>query len=78
LEAKFNNHPKKFKNMSSIRDTRGLFLFRCNPLDATEIVLENEAYLVEAAFGRIKLFGGAAKTVIDEPFVLDAIKAFFP
>ncbi|KAF9114236.1 hypothetical protein BGX27_011362 [Mortierella sp. AM989] len=35
-----------------------------NLLDATEIVLENEAHLIEAAFGRIKLFGGAARTVI--------------
>ncbi|KAF9401336.1 hypothetical protein BGZ94_005241, partial [Podila epigama] len=77
LEAKFNDHPNEFKNMTSIRDTLGLFLFRCNLLDATEIVLENEAYLVEAAFGRIKLFGGAARTVIDEPFVIEAIKAFF-
>ncbi|KAK3838833.1 MAG: hypothetical protein J3R72DRAFT_512002 [Linnemannia gamsii] len=77
LEAKFLKHQgEHFKNMSSIRDTLGLFLFRYNLLDATEIVLENEAYLVEAAFGRIKLFGGAARTVIDEPFVLEAVKAF--
>jgi len=63
--------------MYSIRDTLGLFLLRYNLLEATEIVLENEAYLVEAAFGRIKLIGGAARTVIDEPFVLQAVKAFF-
>lgn len=62
--------------MSSIIDTLELFLFRCNLLDAMEIMLENEAYFVEAAFGRIKLFGGAARTVIDEPFVLEAVKFF--
>jgi hypothetical protein len=41
------------------------------------IVLENEAHLIEAAFGRIKLFGGVARTALDEPFVLKAAKAFF-
>ncbi|KAF9198247.1 hypothetical protein BGZ49_001001 [Haplosporangium sp. Z 27] len=59
-----------------IRDTLGLFLFRYNLLDVTEIVLENEAYLVEAVFGRIKLFGGTARTVIDEPFVLKQSRLF--
>ncbi|KAI8594408.1 hypothetical protein EDD21DRAFT_90115 [Dissophora ornata] len=70
-------HPDLFKNLSSIRNTLALFLFRYNLLDATEIVLENEAHLIEAAFGRIKLFGGVARTVLDEPFVLKAVKAFF-
>ncbi|KAF9275530.1 hypothetical protein BGZ88_002278, partial [Linnemannia elongata] len=77
LERKIADHPELFKSFSSIRDTLGLFLFRHNLLDATEIVLENEAHLIEAAFGRIKLFGGAARTVLDEPFVLKATKAYF-
>lgn len=77
LENKIAEHPEHFKSFSSIRDTLGLFLFRHNLLDATEIVLENEAHLIEAAFGRIKLFGGTARTVLDEPFVLKAVKAFF-
>ncbi|KAI8595650.1 hypothetical protein EDD21DRAFT_424098 [Dissophora ornata] len=70
-------NPSLLKNVSSIRNTLALFLFRYNLLDATEIVLENEAHLIEAAFGRIKLFGGVARTVLDEPFVLKAVKAFF-
>jgi hypothetical protein len=41
------------------------------------MVLESEAHLIEAAFGRIKLLGGAARTINDEPFVLKAIKASF-
>ncbi|KAF9981364.1 hypothetical protein BGZ75_007369 [Mortierella antarctica] len=77
LETKMLEHPDIFKNVSSIRNTLALFLFRFNLLDATEIVLENEAHLIEAAFGRIKLFGGVARTVLDEPFVLKAVKAFF-
>lgn len=32
---------------------------------------------IEAAFGRIKLFGGIARTVLNEHFVLKAVKAFF-
>ncbi|KAI8357599.1 hypothetical protein B0O80DRAFT_292378 [Mortierella sp. GBAus27b] len=77
LESKMVEHPNLFKNVTSIRNTLALFLFRYNLLDATEIVLENEAHLIEAAFGRIKLFGGVARTVLDEPFVLKAVKAFF-
>ncbi|KAF9323663.1 hypothetical protein BG006_001252, partial [Podila minutissima] len=77
LESKMIEHPDLFKNMSSIRNTLALFLFRHTLLDASEIVLENEAHLIETAFGRIKLFGGVARTVLDEPFVLKAVKAFF-
>ncbi|KAF8920053.1 hypothetical protein BGZ58_004488, partial [Dissophora ornata] len=77
LESKMIGNPSLLKNVSSIRNTLALFLFRYNLLDATEIVLENEAHLIEAAFGRIKLFGGVARTVLDEPFVLKAVKAFF-
>ncbi|KAG0061775.1 hypothetical protein BGZ92_006353, partial [Podila epicladia] len=33
--------------------------------------------LVEAAFGRIKIFGGTARTVLDEPFVLKATFNYF-
>ncbi|KAG0287865.1 hypothetical protein BGZ98_004454, partial [Dissophora globulifera] len=45
--------------------------------DAKEITLENEVQLVEAAFGRIKIFGGTARTVLDEPFVLKATFNYF-
>ncbi|KAF8924462.1 hypothetical protein BGZ47_004000, partial [Haplosporangium gracile] len=77
LESKMIEHPDLFKDLSSIRNTLALFLFRYTLLDVTEIVLQNEAHLIEAAFGRIKLFEGVARTVLDEPFVLKAVKAFF-
>ncbi|KAF9346583.1 hypothetical protein BGX26_001887 [Mortierella sp. AD094] len=77
LEIKMTEHPEYFRDLPSIWDALALFLFRYNLLDETEIVLENDAHLIEAAFGRIKLFGGMARTVLDEPFVLKAVKAFF-
>lgn len=77
LEHKITDHPELFKSFSSIRDTLGLFLFHHSLLDATEIMLENEMHLIEAAFGQIKLFRGAARTILDEPFVLRATKAYF-
>ncbi|KAK3846791.1 MAG: hypothetical protein J3R72DRAFT_486602 [Linnemannia gamsii] len=45
--------------------------------DVPSIVLENDAQLVEAAFGRFKLFGGAARIVLDEPLALKAIENYF-
>ncbi|KAG0325768.1 hypothetical protein BG004_003121 [Podila humilis] len=72
LEAKIANHPELFTSCSSLRETLGLFLFRYCLLDATEIALESEVQLVEAVFGRIKIFGCKARTVLDEPFVLKA------
>ncbi|KAG0083635.1 hypothetical protein BGZ93_001680, partial [Podila epicladia] len=77
LENKIAQNPKDFTSCSSLRETLGLFLFRYCLLDATEIVLENEVQLVEAAFGRIKIFGGTARTVLDEPFVLKATFNYF-
>ncbi|KAG0280984.1 hypothetical protein BGZ96_001335 [Linnemannia gamsii] len=77
LENKISQNSKDFTSCSSLRETLGLFLFRYCLLDATEIVLENEVQLVEAAFGRIKIFGGTARTVLDEPFVLKATFNYF-
>ncbi|KAF9317536.1 hypothetical protein BG006_003362, partial [Podila minutissima] len=77
LESKIADHPELFTSCSSLRETLGLFLYRYCLLDATEIVLENEVQLVEAAFGRIKIFGGTARTVLDEPFVLKATFNYF-
>ena len=37
----------------------------------------NEIQLVEAAFGRIKVFGGTARTVLAEPFVIKATFNYF-
>ncbi|KAG0364827.1 hypothetical protein BGZ54_007115 [Gamsiella multidivaricata] len=73
LENKIAQHLEQFTSCLSIREALGLFLFRHRLLDAAEIILEDEAQLVEAAFGRIKIFGAAARIVLDEPFVLKAI-----
>ncbi|KAG0272672.1 hypothetical protein BGZ95_011551 [Linnemannia exigua] len=77
LESKIADHPEFFTSCSSIRETLGLFLFRHHLLDAPSTVLENDFQLVEAAFGRIKLFGGAARTVLDEPLALKATINYF-
>jgi hypothetical protein len=77
LEAKISEHPELFTSCSSIRETLGLFLYRHHLLDAPSTVLENDVQLVEAAFGRIKLFGGTARTVLDEPLALKATIDYF-
>lgn len=40
-------------------------------------MLENDVQLVVAAFGRIKIFEGAARTVLKEPFALKATRNYF-
>lgn len=77
LETKIANHPELFTSCSSVRETLGLFLHRHHLLDAPSTVLENDVQLVEAAFGRIKFFGGAARTVLDEPLALKATIDYF-
>lgn len=46
-------------------------------LDASETALEKDVQLVEAVFGRIKIFGGAARKVLDEPFALKTNHSYF-
>ncbi|KAI8356979.1 hypothetical protein B0O80DRAFT_446273 [Mortierella sp. GBAus27b] len=77
LENKIANHPELFSSCSSIKESIGLFLYRHRLLDAPSTVLENDVQLVEAAFGRIKLFGGTARTVLDEPLALKATENYF-
>ncbi|KAF9178440.1 hypothetical protein BGZ50_007702 [Haplosporangium sp. Z 11] len=67
LESKIADHPELFTSCSSIIETLGLFLFRHHLLDAPSTVLENDVRLVGAAFGRIKLFGGAARSETLKP-----------
>ncbi|KAK3847910.1 MAG: hypothetical protein J3R72DRAFT_485549 [Linnemannia gamsii] len=64
LEPKIAEHPELFTSCSSIRETLWLLLYRHHLLGAFSTVLENDVQLVEAVFGRIKLFGGAASTVL--------------
>ncbi|KAF9197264.1 hypothetical protein BGZ49_002376, partial [Haplosporangium sp. Z 27] len=70
LKSKIAKHPGQFASLSSIKETLGLFTYRWYIFGETAIVLEDEAQLVEAAFGRIKILGGNARAVLDEPFVL--------
>ncbi|KAF9383204.1 hypothetical protein BGX21_001624 [Mortierella sp. AD011] len=77
LQSKIAKHPRQFMSCSSIEETLGLFLYRWYLLGETEFALEDEAQLVEAAFGRIKMLGGNAITCLDEPIALKAAKNYF-
>ncbi|KAI8052399.1 hypothetical protein BDF22DRAFT_688047 [Syncephalis plumigaleata] len=66
LEANMDKHLEDFPAL-------GLFLFGHYHLGKSSIEFEyTNAWLVEAAFGRIKFLEGVPKTVLDEPFVLKA------
>jgi hypothetical protein len=41
-------------------------------------VLGNEVQLMEVAVGYIKIFGGTARTVSDEPLALKVANTYFP
>ncbi|KAF9346428.1 hypothetical protein BGX26_002076 [Mortierella sp. AD094] len=77
IENKISKHPEQFASLSSIKETLGLFIYRWFVLGETAIVLEDEAQLVEAAFGRIKMLGGNAKVVMDEALVLKTATNYF-
>jgi hypothetical protein len=77
LETKIADHPDLSTSCSSMRETLGLFLFRHQLLDAPSTVLESDVQLAEAALGRIKLFGGAARAVLDEPLALKVTINYF-
>ncbi|KAF9084469.1 hypothetical protein BGX23_010490 [Mortierella sp. AD031] len=63
---------------SSIKEVLKLYLYRHRLLGVTELVLpQGKAELVEAAFGRVKLFEQEARIVLDEPFVLQAILNYY-
>ncbi|KAF9176745.1 hypothetical protein BGZ49_005996, partial [Haplosporangium sp. Z 27] len=70
VQSKISSHPEQFKSYSSLEETLGLFLYRWYILGETRFILEDEAQLVEAAFGRIRILGNKAQTTLDEPFVL--------
>ncbi|KAF9345383.1 hypothetical protein BGX26_003216 [Mortierella sp. AD094] len=77
VENKIAKYPNQFVSASSIKETLGLFLYRWYILGETAIVLEDDAQLVEAAFGRIKMLGGDARVVLDEPMCLKATQNYF-
>ncbi|KAF9087943.1 hypothetical protein BGX27_002834, partial [Mortierella sp. AM989] len=77
LEDKIAKNPELYTSCSTLKESLGLFLYRQRLLDAPSTMLENDVQLVEAAFGRIKLFGGAARTVLDEPLALKATENYF-
>ena len=74
---KMKNHPKDFTSFSSIEDTLELFLSRWYLLGETNFILQDEALLVEAALGRIKILSGNAHVIIDEPIVLKTVINYF-
>ncbi|KAF9206524.1 hypothetical protein BGZ49_002294 [Haplosporangium sp. Z 27] len=53
--SKMAKHPEQFTSCSSIEGTPGLFLYRWYLLGETGFIFEDEAQLVEAALGRIKM-----------------------
>jgi hypothetical protein len=61
----------------SVEEALSLFLFRWCLLGERVLILEDDAQLVEAAFGRVRFINGDAKTALDEPFVLEATKNYF-
>ncbi|KAF9199981.1 hypothetical protein BGZ49_009819 [Haplosporangium sp. Z 27] len=54
----------------SIEEMLGLFLYRWHLLGETELILDDDALLVEAAFGRIRTLGNKAAITLGESFVL--------
>ncbi|KAF9380920.1 hypothetical protein BGX21_002237, partial [Mortierella sp. AD011] len=68
VQSKIASHPDQFKSYSSLDETLGLFLYRWYILGETRFILNDEAQLVEAAFGRIRVQGNKANTTLDEPF----------
>ncbi|KAF9580290.1 hypothetical protein BGW38_003128 [Lunasporangiospora selenospora] len=87
LEDKITKYPELFTSRSSIKEfftsrasikeSLGLFLYRHRLLDAPSTMLENDMQLVGAVFGRVKLFGGLARTVLDQPLALKATENYF-
>ncbi|KAF9897364.1 hypothetical protein BX616_005729, partial [Lobosporangium transversale] len=77
VQSKIAKHQEQFKSCSNMEETLELFLFRWYLLGETEFILEDDAQLVEAAFGRIRILGNKAITTLDEPFVLHAAKNYF-
>ncbi|KAF9411002.1 hypothetical protein BGZ76_005402, partial [Entomortierella beljakovae] len=77
MTNKMKIHPEEFSSFSSIEETLELFLYCWYLLGETTFILEDEALLVEAALGRIKILGGNARVVMDEPIVLRAVQNYF-
>ncbi|KAG0368308.1 hypothetical protein BGZ54_002222 [Gamsiella multidivaricata] len=76
LGGKTAKHLSQFPSFSSIEETLRLFLLRWYILGETVLMLDDQVQLVKAAFGRIKLLGGIARTVLDEPFALKAAENY--
>ncbi|KAF9297268.1 hypothetical protein BGZ74_009949 [Mortierella antarctica] len=71
LENKCRTNLSIFKELQTVEEVLGLFLFQC-------LVLKKAVpELVERAFGRIKIIDEAARTVLDEPFALKAAENYF-
>ncbi|KAG0195105.1 hypothetical protein BGX28_002278, partial [Mortierella sp. GBA30] len=75
---KYRENLSIFKESRTVEEVLGLLLFQRYMFGADKLVLQEAVpELVEHAFGRIKIVDGAARTVLDEPFVLKAVENYF-
>ncbi|KAG0196539.1 hypothetical protein BGX28_010002 [Mortierella sp. GBA30] len=76
IHDKCNKYSDQF--VKSIDNILSLLFYKRCMFGIDEVVLNQAApEFVEHAFGRIKVLGGKAVTVIDEPFVSKAVENFF-
>ncbi|OAQ35724.1 hypothetical protein K457DRAFT_27398 [Linnemannia elongata AG-77] len=78
LENKYRESLSICKELRTVEVVLGLLLFQRYMFGADKLVLQEAVpELVERAFGRIKIVDGAARTFLDEPFVLKAAENYF-
>ncbi|ORZ08237.1 hypothetical protein BCR41DRAFT_424537 [Lobosporangium transversale] len=74
--SSWNNKERRGNIIGVLRHTRAIHVSMVS-LGGSTFILEDEALLVEAALGRIKILGGDARVVMDEPLVLRAVQNYF-
>ncbi|KAG0068454.1 hypothetical protein BGZ89_004695 [Linnemannia elongata] len=78
LENKYRESLSICKELRTVEVVLGVLLFQRYMFGADKLVLQEAVpELVERAFGRIKIVDGAARTFLDEPFVLMAAENYF-
>ncbi|KAI8361002.1 hypothetical protein B0O80DRAFT_422126 [Mortierella sp. GBAus27b] len=80
LQNKQNNYKDQDQDqdVESIDNMLGLLMYQRCMFGTHDVVLKAvKPELIEYAFGRIKIFGGRAVTVMDEPFVFKAVENYF-
>ncbi|KAK5799406.1 hypothetical protein F5H01DRAFT_418077 [Linnemannia elongata] len=78
LENKYRESLSICKELRTVEVVLGVLLFQRYMFGADKLVLQEAVpKLVERAFGRIKIVDGAARTFLEEPFVLKAAENYF-